>query len=207
MELAADDLEARAFDAVQNLPAELTALEIGARRRELHHGEGADQIGIRPQLDARDVEVVERPRGMNPVVRVLRHDLASEQVVFFPGVSIGHGSLLLDQARRAASVPARERPAELHRTPDNSLQPRRVVTCRPRVAAMFRRATAPSRLRLAGGATEFRRDSYAAGVGRGRDRPSLSMRVSSVVGASPSNSAAPPAPRMRHPLLCRTLRT
>ena len=36
--------------------------------------------------------------------------------------------------------------------------------------------------------------------------PSLAMRVSSVVGLSPSRSAAPPAPRIRHPAISSTLR-
>ena len=38
----------------------------------------------------------------------------------------------------------------------------------------------------------------------GRLRPSFAMRVSSVVGLSPSRSAAPPAPRIRQPVLSRT---
>ena len=40
----------------------------------------------------------------------------------------------------------------------------------------------------------------------GRQIPSFAMRVSSVVGRSPSRSAAPPDPRTRQPLLSRTLR-
>ena len=40
----------------------------------------------------------------------------------------------------------------------------------------------------------------------GRRSPSLARRVSSVVGRSPSRSAAPPVPRIRQPVLSRTLR-
>ncbi len=45
-------------------------------------------------------------------------------------------------------------------------------------------------------------DNYQAG----RRSPSLAMRVSSVVGLSPSRSAAPPCPRTRQPTLSSTAR-
>jgi hypothetical protein len=41
---------------------------------------------------------------------------------------------------------------------------------------------------------------------RGRANPSLAIRVSRVVGFTPSRSAAPSVPRIRHPVLSSTLR-
>jgi hypothetical protein len=53
-----------ALDCGENLVAECAALDVGTRRRQLHHRERADQVGVEPQLDAGDVKVLERPRAV-----------------------------------------------------------------------------------------------------------------------------------------------
>ena len=50
-------------------------------RGHLHHGERLDQVGVEPQLDAGDVEVLERAGGLDAVVGVGGHGLLAEQVV------------------------------------------------------------------------------------------------------------------------------
>ena len=42
----------------RDLAAELTALEVGARRRHLHHPETLDEIGVVSEVDAGDVKIL-----------------------------------------------------------------------------------------------------------------------------------------------------
>ena len=70
--------------------AELPALEVGARRRQLHHRERLDEVRIELQLDAGDVEVLERAGGLDAVVGVGGHGFVAEQIVFEPCFGGGH---------------------------------------------------------------------------------------------------------------------
>ena len=82
VQLAVDELPTRALDARQNLLAELTAVEVGARGRHLHHAQAFDQIGIERELDTGDVKILEGARGLDAVVGVGWHGLVAQQIVF-----------------------------------------------------------------------------------------------------------------------------
>jgi len=73
VKLAADDLVARAFDPREDRLVESSALDVGARRGELDHREGTDEIRIEAQRDARELEVLERARGADAVIRIGRY--------------------------------------------------------------------------------------------------------------------------------------
>ena len=95
VELAVDEFQAGPFHAGEDLGAELAAVEVGAGRRQLHHRQGLDEIGIEAQLDARDREVLEGPRGLHAVVRVGGHRFLTEQVVLEASGFSRHGRDLL----------------------------------------------------------------------------------------------------------------
>ena len=82
VELAVDQLLTGAFDAGRDLAAELTALEVGARGRHLHHPETFDEIGVVCEVNAGDVEVLQGPGGLHTVVGVGRYGLVAKEVVF-----------------------------------------------------------------------------------------------------------------------------
>ena len=82
MELAVDQFLARALDPGEDLPAELIALEIGPGGGQLDHAEGFDEVGVETHLHAGDVEVLQGPGGLDPVVGVGRHGLVAEEIVF-----------------------------------------------------------------------------------------------------------------------------
>ena len=71
--------------------AELAALEVGARRGQLHHRERLDQVGIEAQLHAGDVEVLEGAGRLDAVVGVGGHGLVAEQIVLHPRRGVRHG--------------------------------------------------------------------------------------------------------------------
>ena len=81
VELARDDLLAGPLDALQDLLAELAAVEVRARGRELDHRECLDEVRVEPKLDARDVEVLQSARGLDSVVRVGGNGEIPEQVM------------------------------------------------------------------------------------------------------------------------------
>ena len=139
---------------LQDLPAELTAGEIGARRRLLDHGERDDQIGIQPQLDSRNLEVVEGARGLHAVIRIPGHVLDAQKVVLLPRSRIGHDSAPVGKdVVGAASIPTPARPAGARQRPVSRCSARRASES----AAPRDGRAAPGRLLPAGGVTEFRR--------------------------------------------------
>ena len=70
VELAVHDLQAGAFHALEDLAAELAAVEVRASRGQLDHGERLDDVRIQPELHAGDVEVLEGAGGLDAVVSV-----------------------------------------------------------------------------------------------------------------------------------------
>ena len=74
-----------AFDAREDLAAELPAVDVGAGRGHLHHREGLDQVGIEAQLHAGNVKVLEGAGGLDAVVGVGRDRLVAQEVVFNAG--------------------------------------------------------------------------------------------------------------------------
>ena len=77
---------------VEDLVAELAAVEVGARGGQLHHRERLDQVGVEAQLHAGDVEVLEGARGLHAVVGVGGHGFLAEQVVFETSGLTGHSN-------------------------------------------------------------------------------------------------------------------
>src|SRR5262245_58386285 len=71
-----------------------SALEVGARRRHLHHRERLDQIGIEMQRHAGDGEILERARGLDAVIGVGWHLLDAKEIALRTGS--GSGVLLVD---------------------------------------------------------------------------------------------------------------
>jgi hypothetical protein len=63
-------------------PGCLAAGHVRARGGHLDHRERLDQIRIQAQLDAGDVEVFHRARGLHAVVGAGRHGLVAQEVVF-----------------------------------------------------------------------------------------------------------------------------
>src|SRR3546814_16020799 len=86
------------------LRRQITELVVGGSAGLFHHAEGADQVGVVIDADARDVEVVERALGLDAVVAGGR-DLHLAQAVMLAagGCPPKPRKLRLASARRAAA--------------------------------------------------------------------------------------------------------
>jgi hypothetical protein len=91
---AVDDLAARALDAREDLDLEPSAFEVRARRGQLDHREGFDEVRIQVQRHAGDSKVLEPAGGLHAVVGVLRDRHRAQQIVLETGRFSGHHILL-----------------------------------------------------------------------------------------------------------------
>ena len=115
VQLAVHQLLAGALDPRQDLPGELLAVVVGPRRRQLDHGERLDQVGIEPQLDARDVKVLQRPRGLDAVVGVRRDRQVSQQIALVAGIGLSGAHEFSAQIERGTCIEPRLDPEVVHR--------------------------------------------------------------------------------------------
>src|SRR3546814_9060711 len=88
-------------DRLVFLRRQITELVVGGGAGLLHHAEGADQVGVVIDADARDVEVVERALGLDAVVAGGR-DLHLAQAVMLAAGGGGAGNRLLGDGGVAA---------------------------------------------------------------------------------------------------------
>jgi len=84
VQLAVDQLLTCSLDAFQHLVRQSAGVVVGARGRELHHCQSFDEVRVEPQLHARDLEVVERARRLDAIVRVSGHREVAKEIVFDP---------------------------------------------------------------------------------------------------------------------------
>ena len=92
--------------AGEDLLERAAGLEVGARGRELHHGEALDEVRVETELHARDLEVLEGARGLDAVVRVRGHRQITEQIVLDPRFRRGH--VVLQPSRHADGLSTTE---------------------------------------------------------------------------------------------------
>src|SRR5262249_43126322 len=94
VQLPVDQFPAGAFDALEDLTAELTAIAVGPGGRHPHPGEGPDQVGVEPQLDAGYMEILEGPGRLNAVVRVRGYGQIPQEIMFDSRARLRHEVLL-----------------------------------------------------------------------------------------------------------------
>jgi len=90
VELSIDDLQTGAFDATQDLRAQLATGLVGPRRREFDHGQGLNELRILADGNTGDMEVLDRTLGLDAVIGIRRHRLLTQQIVLDP--NLGHGA-------------------------------------------------------------------------------------------------------------------
>jgi hypothetical protein len=81
VQLAVDQFLARPFHACQHRPIEDPAVSVGSSGRHLDHAERFNQVGIEAELDAGNVKIDKRARGLHAVVGVRGHSKITEQIV------------------------------------------------------------------------------------------------------------------------------
>ena len=80
MKLAFDELLTRPLDPFQDLSRQDSTVVVATRSRQLHHPQATHQIRVVGNGNARDMEVVHGPGGLNAVVSARWHVLFTQKV-------------------------------------------------------------------------------------------------------------------------------
>jgi hypothetical protein len=90
MQSSVNDLLARPFDPMKNFFTELLALVICTRRTQLYDRQSPNQIRILGDGNFGNMEVLQGPGSLHPIVDVIGNCLIAEKIVLDPHTYLRH---------------------------------------------------------------------------------------------------------------------